>query len=53
VYSTARNDRSAVESLMFVLKYCFGFGVLRRRGLDQVRAELTEKVIAKSIPSRY
>jgi len=45
-YSKARNDRSAVESLMFVLKYCFAFGVLRRRGLDAVRAELTEKVIA-------
>ena len=45
-YSTARNDRSAVESLMFVLKYCFDFGVLRRRGLDAVRAELSEKVIA-------
>jgi len=46
VYQKARRDRSAVESLMFVLKYSFDFGVLRRRGTEAVRAELTEKVIA-------
>lgn len=46
VYRTARNDRSAVESLMFVLKYSFDFGILKRRGIEAVRAELTEKVIA-------
>ncbi len=31
---------------MFVLKYGFDFGLLRRRGIESVRAELTEKVIA-------
>ncbi len=45
-YRTARSDRSAVESLMFILKYGFDFGVLKRRGLEAVRAELTEKVVA-------
>lgn len=45
-YRKARNDRSAVESLMFVLKYSFDFGSLKRRGIEAVRAELTEKVIA-------
>lgn len=45
-YQKTRRDRSAVESLMFVLKYSFDFGVLSRRGLEAVRAELTEKVIA-------
>ena len=45
-YCTARADRSAVESLMFVLKYCFEFGNLKRRGIEAVRIELTEKVVA-------
>ena len=42
----ARNSRSAVESLMFTLKFVYNFGCLRRRGLEAVRAELLEKVIA-------
>lgn len=42
----ARNNRSAVESLMFTLKFVHDFGCLRRRGLSAVRAELLEKVIA-------
>jgi hypothetical protein len=46
VYLDARRDRSAVESLMFVLKYVFGLKRFRRRGLEEVRAELLEKVIA-------
>lgn len=41
-----RNDRSAVESLMFTLKYVVGFGRMRRRGLEAVRAEMLEKIIA-------
>ena len=45
-YAQARNDRSAVESLMFCLKYTYEFGRLRRRGLAAVRAELLEKVLA-------
>ena len=46
VYQLLRKGRSAVESLIFVLKYRFAFGRVRRRGLEQVRAELWEKVIA-------
>jgi len=45
-YRQARNDRSAVESLMFTLKYTVHFGRLRRRGIKAVRCELLEKVIA-------
>jgi len=45
-YLDARRGRSAVESLVFVLKSVFGFGRLRRRGLHAVQAELLEKVIA-------
>ena len=45
-YQEARRDRSAVESLMFVLKFLFGFGRLRRRGLEAVQAELLQKAIA-------
>jgi len=42
----ARNGRSAVESLIFTLKFVHEFGRLRRRGLEAVRAEMLEKVIA-------
>ena len=45
-YQRSRNDRSAVESLMFSLKYTVGFGRVRRRGIDAVRCELLEKAIA-------
>ena len=45
-YTVARDDRSAVESLMFTLKYGFDFGRVARRGLEPVRAELLEKVLA-------
>ena len=41
-----RNRRSAVESLMFTLKYVVEFGRMRRRGLESVRAEMLEKIIA-------
>lgn len=44
-YREARNDRSAIESLMFTIKYVFGFGELKRRGLENARAELLEKVL--------
>lgn len=44
-YKKARSDRSAVESIMFALKYSYDFGIVRRRGLENVRAELLEKVI--------
>lgn len=41
-----RNSRSAVESVMFTLKYCFTFDRVRRRGIEAVREELSEKIIA-------
>jgi hypothetical protein len=41
-----RRMRSGVESLMFTLKYVFEFGHMRRRGLENVRAEMTEKIFA-------
>ena len=46
VYSQARSDRSAVESLMFTGKHCFEFGQFHRRGIDGVRCEMLEKVMA-------
>lgn len=45
-YQEARNNRSAVESLMFTLKDGYAFGRLSRRGIDAVRSELLEKVLA-------
>ncbi len=45
-YQEARRGRSAVESFVFVLKFLFGFGRLRRRGLEAVQAELLQKAIA-------
>ncbi len=45
-YRDARRYRSAVESLMFTIKDGFAFGELGRRGIDAVRAELLEKVLA-------
>ncbi len=45
-YKEARADRSAVESLMSVGKHSFRFGQCHRRGIDAVRDELLEKVIA-------
>ena len=42
----ARQERSAVESLIFTLKYCYGFGRASRRGIEAVRAELLENAIA-------
>lgn len=45
-YQDARNDRSAVESLMFTIKYRFDFDRVVRRGHQNVEAELLEKVLA-------
>ena len=45
LYKEARRNRSAVESLIFVLKYSYEFDRLRRRGIDAVREELLEKAI--------
>lgn len=45
-HKEARANRSAVESLMFTLKYSHRFGRLERRGIEAVRQELWEKVLA-------
>jgi len=45
-YREARRNRSAVESLMFTIKDGYEFGELGRRGIDGVRSELLEKVLA-------
>ena len=46
LYKDARRNRSAVESLMFTIKDGFDFEELGRCGINAVRAELTEKVLA-------
>ena len=45
-YQDARNDRSAVESLMFTLKHNHDLDRVVRRGIESVRSELLEKAIA-------
>lgn len=45
-YREARRCRSAVESLMFTIKNGFDFGELGRRGIEAVRDEQLEKVLA-------
>lgn len=45
-YKDARNDRSAVESLMFTMKHNHDMDRVMRRGIDSVRSELLEKAIA-------
>ena len=45
VYRKCRNDRSAVESLMFTIKHNYDFGEVMRAGLENVRAELLEQVL--------
>ena len=48
-YRAARANRSAVESLIFTLKAGYEFGQLLRRENQNVRAELTEKVLAYNL----
>jgi len=45
-FREARNNRSSVESLMFTIKHNHHFGRVMRRGIEPVRAELLEKVLA-------
>jgi len=45
-YCKARNDRSAVESIMYCLKFGYNLGRMMRRGLENVRNEMMEKIIA-------
>ncbi len=42
----ARRMRSAIESMMYTIKHSFEFGRLGRRGIEAVRCELAEKVLA-------
>ena len=48
-FALARDDRSAVESLMFTLKQGFDFGEVARRGLAAVHGELLEKALAYNL----
>ena len=45
-YINLRAERSAIESLMFTLKFNHGFGRPGRRGTAAVRSELTLKILA-------
>jgi hypothetical protein len=45
-YKDARRMRSAIESMMYTIKHNFEFGRLGRRGIEAVRCELGEKVLA-------
>jgi hypothetical protein len=48
-YRAARANRSGVESLIFTLKDGYQFGQLLRRENENVRAELTEKILAYNL----
>ncbi len=48
-YRAARNHRSAVESLISILRSKFHLVRLSRRGLDRVRSELMEKAMAYNV----
>jgi len=48
-YVLARDQRSAIESLMFTLKQGFDFGAVARRGLAAAHGELLEKVLAYNL----
>lgn len=48
-YVELRRMRPCVESVIFTLKDQFELGRVRRRGQDEVQAELTEKVIAYNL----
>ena len=45
-YHEARNKRSGIESSIFTIKFLFKLNSVRRKGIDNVRAEMMEKVIA-------
>ncbi|MBF0240023.1 MAG: transposase [SAR324 cluster bacterium] len=45
-YQEARDQRSAVESLIYTIKFRFDFGEVTRRGISAVRQELLEKALA-------
>jgi len=47
-YKLARAERSVIEGLISTLKLVHDFGKLSRRGVDNARAEMLEKVIAQN-----
>lgn len=49
LYKQARNKRSAVESLVFTLRFKFHLYRFSRRGISAVRAEFYEKAIAHNL----
>ena len=49
LHQQLRKNRSAVESLMFVVKHSFHFSRLARRGIKNVTAEMLEKVIVHNL----
>jgi len=48
-HTLARDQRSAMESLMFTLKQGFDFGEVARRGLAAAHGELLEKALAYNL----
>ena len=48
-YEQARDDRSAVESLVFTLRYKFHLYRFSRRGVEDVEIEMYEKIIAHNL----
>ena len=48
-FKQARADRSAVESIIFTLRYKFDLYRFSRRGLEAVTAEIKEKIIAYNL----
>jgi IS5 family transposase len=49
IYREARRNRSAVESLMSIMKGCFGFGRMTVRGLDKVYRSMLQKALAYNL----
>jgi IS5 family transposase len=49
IYREARRNRSAVESLMSIMKGCFGFGRMTVRGLDNVYRSMLQKALAYNL----
>lgn len=46
IHRKARRDRSAVESTVFTMKDGYEFGRMSRCGIESVRAEMLEEVLA-------
>ncbi len=48
-YKEARNDRSAVETAVFTLRFKFNLYSFSRRGIEDVQTEMYEKIIAHKL----